>query len=358
MRTSPRPLCVLFFFFFALFVQKTSGQFLFEGELPEFWSGQVISLSLIKDPLRSDRVYADQIILQTEVDDHGRFVFAGDFLPKRKQLYRIHASPCFEEEHSSNLRCRELEERIFVAQNQDSLRFTSNTDGGFLCQENSEQVGQGVRAQDLRRALPMGNHAPLSEAARALEFEQWLSEVENYYEETSEPLLVLYALGDVLDSRNEYGATDSSSVNMILISLQKDLGGQFPQSVKDILLANIFESAGNSLEHDNTAVWPLFLYGGLLLLFLILVLLIGKRVLQFKRAKEELLPALSQKEQALLADIVKGMSNKELADTHHISLSTVKTHMNNIYRKTGASNRQELIRLFSKPGLPGFPPGV
>ena len=346
MRTSLRSLYVLFFFFFSLFVQKTSGQFLFEGELPEVWSGQVISLSLIKDPLRSDRVYADQIILQTEVDDHGRFVFSGEFLPDRKQLYRIHASPCFEEKHSSTLRCRELEERIFVAQKQDSLLFTSNADGGFLCQENSEQVGQGVRAQDLRRALPMGNHAPLSEAARALQFEQWLSEVETFYVESQERLLVLYILGDVANPKNEYH------------SLVQQMAGSYWNELEPFIDSQMADAVLRSpKEEQSTFPWGVALSGVLLLFLLAIInLWLHKKVQQIPPTK--LLDEMSQKEQALLADIVKGMSNKELADTHHISLSTVKTHINNIYRKTGASNRQELIRLFSKPGLPGFPPGV
>ena len=238
-------------------------------------------------------------------------MFSGDFLPNRKQLFRIHASPCFEEEHSSNLRCRELEERIFVAQNQDSLSFTSNTDGGFLCQENSEQVGQGVRAQDLRRALPMGNHAPLSEAARALEFEQWLSEVETFYEENQERLLVLYILGDVANPKNEYH------------SLAQQLAGSYLNELEPFIESPMAEAVHKSPNKEqSTLPWGVAL-SGVLLLFLITIINLWLRKKAQQIPPTKLLDEMSQKEQALLADIVKGMSNKELADTHHISLSTV-----------------------------------
>lgn len=51
------------------------------------------------------------------------------------------------------------------------------------------------------------------------------------------------------------------------------------------------------------------------------------------------------------------MSNKELAESHHISLSTVKTHLNNIYRKTGLENRKELIAQI-RQGKSGISTGV
>lgn len=50
---------------------------------------------------------------------------------------------------------------------------------------------------------------------------------------------------------------------------------------------------------------------------------------------------LTQKEKEILQLISAGKSNKEIASELFIGLSTVKTHINKIYSKIGASNRKE-----------------
>lgn len=41
-----------------------------------------------------------------------------------------------------------------------------------------------------------------------------------------------------------------------------------------------------------------------------------------------------------------GKSNNEIAEQHFISLSTVKTHINNIYKKLNISSREELKNIW------------
>lgn len=52
---------------------------------------------------------------------------------------------------------------------------------------------------------------------------------------------------------------------------------------------------------------------------------------------------LSQREKEVLEYLVSGISYSEIATKLFISHSTVKTHISNIYRKTGVSNKVELI---------------
>jgi DNA-binding CsgD family transcriptional regulator len=40
-------------------------------------------------------------------------------------------------------------------------------------------------------------------------------------------------------------------------------------------------------------------------------------------------------------------SNKDIADTLFVSLSTVKTHVNNVYRKLNVQTRDEVKSLFN-----------
>ena len=57
--------------------------------------------------------------------------------------------------------------------------------------------------------------------------------------------------------------------------------------------------------------------------------------------KTNLFSSLTNKELDIVKLIAEGKSNKEIAAMHFIELSTVKTHINNIYSKLSVSNRKE-----------------
>jgi len=55
---------------------------------------------------------------------------------------------------------------------------------------------------------------------------------------------------------------------------------------------------------------------------------------------------LTQKELQILQQIANGKSNKEIAADSFVELSTVKTHINNIYSKLRVGNRREAVRVY------------
>jgi DNA-binding NarL/FixJ family response regulator len=54
---------------------------------------------------------------------------------------------------------------------------------------------------------------------------------------------------------------------------------------------------------------------------------------------------LSDKECEVLAELAKGHSNRQIAQTLWLSEQTVKFHLRNVYRKLGVGNRTEALRL-------------
>ncbi len=52
---------------------------------------------------------------------------------------------------------------------------------------------------------------------------------------------------------------------------------------------------------------------------------------------------ISNKEYDVLEDIYKGLTNKQMADKHFVSINTVKTHIKNIYSKFDVHSRTEVI---------------
>jgi LuxR family transcriptional regulator, maltose regulon positive regulatory protein len=60
-------------------------------------------------------------------------------------------------------------------------------------------------------------------------------------------------------------------------------------------------------------------------------------------ADERLSEPLSERELEVLALVAAGKANSEIASSLFVSLSTVKTHINNLYRKLGARSRTQAI---------------
>ena len=62
-------------------------------------------------------------------------------------------------------------------------------------------------------------------------------------------------------------------------------------------------------------------------------------------------PVFSAREQAVLAELGKGLRNREIADRLGISEDGVRHHLKNIYRKTGTTDRSDAVRRATSMGL-------
>ncbi len=61
--------------------------------------------------------------------------------------------------------------------------------------------------------------------------------------------------------------------------------------------------------------------------------------------------ALTERETEVLTNIVGGKSNKEIASALFISEATVKTHINNLLSKLGATDRTQAARIALQRGI-------
>ncbi|MFF1462953.1 response regulator [Streptomyces sp. NPDC058330] len=65
----------------------------------------------------------------------------------------------------------------------------------------------------------------------------------------------------------------------------------------------------------------------------------------------ELPDGLTPREAEVLVLIAEGLSNREIARALHVSAATVKTHINNLFAKTGARDRTQAVRYAYGRGL-------
>lgn len=149
----------------------------------------------------------------------------------------------------------------------------------------------------------------------------------------------------------------SQLVGLLAISHTDKLSDGQKEKVSDILAhydqhnaygAHIFQ------EYRSANYWKLYLAGGVLVVAVFS--LYGYRFYK-RRAIAKIWRELSQRETDIVALILSGKSNKEVAMALSIELSTVKTHVNNIYAKLGVNNRKDLDRykdLVNKAASPSF----
>ncbi len=58
--------------------------------------------------------------------------------------------------------------------------------------------------------------------------------------------------------------------------------------------------------------------------------------------------SLTGREREVLGFLLKGKSNKEIANLTYVSTETIKSHLHNIYEKLGVKSRLETIVLLLK----------
>ncbi|MNY42073.1 Transcriptional regulatory protein LiaR [compost metagenome] len=66
---------------------------------------------------------------------------------------------------------------------------------------------------------------------------------------------------------------------------------------------------------------------------------------QSPRETHLLLEPLTRREQDVLRRMAGGQGNQQIADALYISLSTVKTHINNLFRKLDANDRETALQV-------------
>ena len=87
----------------------------------------------------------------------------------------------------------------------------------------------------------------------------------------------------------------------------------------------------------------------ILVLSILLNLFFLVRYFKSKRTKKtELKNKLSKQEQVVLEHLLQEKSNKDIAQALFLSVSTIKTHTNNIYKKLNVQSRDEVNALFNK----------
>lgn len=331
-------------------------QYAFSGHISDSVPGKTVYLSLIEDYRKMSRTYLEQILKKTVTDSTGYFEFKGDNLLDENRIYKIHIDDCSDTINENHFfgNCAYTKSIMFIANARDTIFFPTTINNEIFCDLSSTNSASAdiLKIDALINEMAYDFASFRSDANERLNSKKWFNKLQDYGKSLDDPLSELYIYQFLSDRENEsydYFTKDLQS-NDYYSGLLTRLGKAYPSaSFTKQFEAEIeaFSILGKPHNGDRIS-WRIIL--GILLL---ISLLLNVYLWQSKRRlvnsnNQNLLEVLSQQEQKIVDLINQGMSNKEIASTLFISVSTVKSHINNIYKKLHVRSREHLKKLESR----------
>jgi len=328
----------------------SQAQFDFSGQVsPEFVEGEVY-LSIIDDYRKLHGVYNDQTLYHQSPDSLGFFNFTGDNLPNENRIYRLHADTCPSGELALNHfsgHCENSREILFIANSKSQIDFPISNEQSFCKTETSQMAADGLLKVDSLFSEMKFSFASLNTtASHSMNLEKWYGELISFGKGLKEPLAEIYIYAFVSERGGMFYEHYMKDVNnngyfQDLLERMETIYPNAPYTLqlKDELTADRYLAD----QHDKTPVWFYWVIAILAISMLANFFIIGRWLKHKKGGPIE--ASLSQQELKIKELILEGKSNKEIASELFISVSTVKTHINNLYKKLGVSSRDELKNL-------------
>jgi len=210
----------------------------------------------------------------------------------------------------------------------DTVAFKKNTS-----QSNENKVYNSTRYE-----LQKFNAFKI-EVEKLKDKKKYLSEIHSFTKDSLQILAVKLISIKELDKKNLL-AKDISENRDFYTAILKDLKASEINPNEYLFLENILTKI-SIVEVENKYAYSKWLNVVLGISFIGLLIFAFNS--KFKRTPTF---SLSKQETTVKNLILKGKSNKEIAQELFISLSTVKTHITNIYQKLNISNRDELSLVF------------
>lgn len=328
------------------------GQYSFTGQNEK---NKTVYLSVVEDYRKLSRIYLDQIIRKTTTDSLGQFKFEGNNLLADNRIYRIHSDDCPNDSKNANHffgQCDNSKSILFVANNLDTITFPATPDYEMLCNIASTNTKSNIFLQidALKEEMIFDFTDFRSEASIKFNSKKWFAKLQDFGKSAQEPLGDLYIYDFLSDKRNEthsYYLQDLGN-NSYYDELLNRLKSKYPNtSFTELYEAEI--KTDQQLSAFNKPSNPILKWILPLLLGLSLLMnfyLIAKQKSSHRKQKNHSFEKLTQQEQKIVSQILVNKTNKEIAAEMFISLSTVKTHINNLYKKLNVASREDIKRIF------------
>ena len=330
----------------------------FQGHIDnERWQSEVY-LSVIEDYRTLDGINDEQIITKVKTDSSGFFKFDQNLLDIQQKIYKLHVDNCTSSNQSSNHfdgHCTDYKDILFIAKRTDSITFPLSFDAQMFCDidSNNPKTSAFIQIDSLKEEMRFAYSEFRSKANRNLNNKKWFKTLQNYGKDLDEPLAELYIYAFLSDRGNQFHNyyLEDLKTNSYYDELLERLQDSYPNSsyakqyeaelTSDKFI--VFPSEEKS-SFNWSYLWVSLLIVSVLLNLWFLISAKNKKSKQHIEAKEQ----LTKQEQNVLDLLLGDNTNKDIAETLFVSVSTVKTHVNNVYKKLNVNSRDELKSLFTK----------
>ncbi|RKE92013.1 response regulator transcription factor [Ichthyenterobacterium magnum] len=345
-------------FSLVLLSNTLNAQHVFNGNIDnDRWQNEVY-LSVIEDYRKISSIYDEQIISKVSTDSTGFFQFSGNQLNPTNKIYKIHVDNCSTYSQGSNHfegHCNDSKEILFIAKGNDSIQFPLSFEDEMFCsiQSTNPKTSAFIKIDSLKEDMRFAYSEYRSEANRKLNNKKWFKTLQDYGKNLNEPIAELYIysfLSDRSNSLHEYYLEDLKNnpyYNNLLIRLK--------ETYPDALYTKQYEAELTSDKYIiSTTTKDANIPWHYVLILLLVLSVLGNLYfwLSIKKQKSKKLSVvkeqLTKQEQNILNLLLDSKTNKDIAEALFVSVSTVKTHVNNIYKKLNVQSRDEVKSLFNK----------
>ncbi len=341
---------------FLLMVAPLFGQYQFAGEVSTKNAGKIVYLSLVEDYRKSSRIYLEQIIRKVGVDSLGHFEFEGNNILDQNRIYRIHLDGCSEASDAHHFlgQCNSSKSVLFIANNKDSLYFPTSFEDQALCTITSTNPNSSLilEIESMKEEMVFDFTDFRSDTSRKLNSKKWFSNFQSFGQELDEPLAELYIYDFLSNRGNETYAhyLQDVATNGYYAKLLERLQALYPNTpfTQQFEAEVVTDKQLGSYHKSRTwnLTWVLLCLLTLSIGINIYLLIKGKA--KARMSTQSLFQKLTPQEQKIVHQILLDKSNKEIASELFVSHSTIKTHINNLYKKLEVSSRQDIVSLFKK----------
>ena len=350
----------LVYIILSFFIASSSSALEIKGtiDLSEQWQPKVF-LALLNSPNDIFVASPDFIIAETFINPDGSFEINTQSVPDDERFYRLYlvqgnnASVEFSATQNKNyfhLLLNRQSEIVLSATTRNNSLEVSKLDGSadtkviFDFDNKFEK-----KSRELSGVLPKAQSTFLSQ-----ELETFIHSVVT---DASNPYVGLYALYHIEDKETDFLRNSDFYFNF-----QKRLEDELPVTPYTEAYSALLDELVGFREFvcEMPGVQPkwkdwLMIVEAVVILVLLVILIGLFQQLKKMRSLESdsannlkpLYEGLTLKQQEILSLLAAGKTNKEIAQELFVELSTVKTHINNIYRQLGVSTRKEAVDFYN-----------
>ncbi len=270
----------------------------------------------------------EMIIAETKVDSSGFFLFSSGNLPENDNLFRLHISKKGAPAASLIIGGKEENHIFFIANNMSQI-YIKNKDTAKLFKEyiiEGHSPNQSLRKIDQIVSFNDSTDYELSSIKKEFVIKANHEKLRHVADTSSHPIVSLYAL-----HHSKFESTFLTNQKFYKIYLKKWEGEN----------SSYFRALRAKLpkEEGSKTIW-FFLIGGS---FFILGFILNYYFNTRRKRNRNQLKSLSVQERKIFQLMKSGKSNKEISEEYNIGLSTVKSHVSNIYSKLNINSRKEAM---------------